>query len=203
MTLPYDFRNPSFKSPKAHMLREWEQKWITCQKCEILACSTLRTIVGEGSPDSVALAIGEAPGAVESVYRRPFVGPAGKILRQTFLKDIEEYVFVTNILACRAPFNRKALLKESNNCKARLDELRAIFYPPLIAVFGDAVKAIIAPDIPERGVVYTIGDQDFIWLYHPAYILRRGGIEERHSNTTVDKALIQYEETKQIILRLI
>lgn len=42
-----------------------------------------RYVGGEGEADSpIAILIGEAPGAQEEIQRRPFVGPAGIVLRQ-------------------------------------------------------------------------------------------------------------------------
>ena len=52
-----------------------------CQACPLYAHAT-QTVVGEGPDDAAVMLVGEQPGDQEDVQGHPFVGPAGKVLRQ-------------------------------------------------------------------------------------------------------------------------
>jgi DNA polymerase len=50
-----------------------------CTACPLHARAT-RTVFGEGPEDAPLMLVGEQPGDQEDLTRRPFVGPAGKLL---------------------------------------------------------------------------------------------------------------------------
>lgn len=51
-----------------------------CHNCDLYAHAT-QTVFGEGPADARLMLVGEAPGDMEDRQGRPFVGPAGKLLR--------------------------------------------------------------------------------------------------------------------------
>lgn len=53
----------------------------SCRRCELFARGT-QTVFGEGRIDAPLVIVGEQPGNVEDRAGRPFVGPAGKLLRR-------------------------------------------------------------------------------------------------------------------------
>ena len=54
---------------------------IRCTSSQL--CHTRRNaVLGEGSASARIMFVGEAPGRFEDVQGKPFVGPAGKILKQ-------------------------------------------------------------------------------------------------------------------------
>ena len=68
----------------------------TCTRCPLYENAT-QTVFGEGAKSGVML-VGEQPGDVEDVKGRPFVGPAGKLLRE-LLEDAgltKDEVYLTN-----------------------------------------------------------------------------------------------------------
>src|SRR5512145_1222365 len=68
-----------------------------CRRCDLYRNAT-QGVGGEGSGKAGIMLVGEQPGDEEDVQGRPFVGPAGKLLR----KAIDEAaidasrVFITN-----------------------------------------------------------------------------------------------------------
>lgn len=110
-----------------------------------------RYVPGEGG-NAEAFIIGEAPGADEDMKRRPFVGPAGKVMRQLMAlahlyagREIVSNCWLTNTLKFRPPKNRKPLPTEvSAFRKLLLTEWQAVGAPRLvIPVGGSALHAVI------------------------------------------------------------
>ncbi len=68
-----------------------------CRRCDLYRHAT-QTVFGEGRPDAPLMLVGEQPGDVEDEEGRPFVGPAGLLLRE-ILTEIgvdERRLYVTN-----------------------------------------------------------------------------------------------------------
>lgn len=138
-----------------------------CQRCPLSALSSrppTRHVRGEAGVPLEDLGratlggrrvvfLGEAPGEVESRVGRPFVGPAGKLLRSTLLGvGIDPLdVYITNPVRCRPPGNRTPTAGELRVCCDNwlwheLDVLRpdlivACGATPAKALFGQGVKA--------------------------------------------------------------
>ena len=79
--------------------RELEKVAKQIKNCKICKEDKIgKAVPGEGNPDADVVFLGEAPGKKESASGRPFIGPAGKILRaliaEAGLKD--EDVFITS-----------------------------------------------------------------------------------------------------------
>lgn len=83
-------------SPRAPSLAALRREAAHCQRCPLYARAT-QTVFGEGRPRSI-LFVGEQPGDVEDREGRPFVGPAGRLLRELLEEaDLaEENVYLTN-----------------------------------------------------------------------------------------------------------
>ena len=52
-----------------------------CRRCPI-GCNGTRAVMGEGPRDAELMIVGEQPGDVEEREDHPFVGPAGRLLRE-------------------------------------------------------------------------------------------------------------------------
>jgi DNA polymerase len=68
--------------PADHSLEAMRAAAAGCRGCELFATAT-QTVFGEGSVRSRAVLVGEQPGDQEDLTGRPFVGPAGKLLRES------------------------------------------------------------------------------------------------------------------------
>jgi DNA polymerase len=84
--------------------------------------------------------IGEAPGATEDAQGRPFVGAAGKRLDELLgLAGLHrDEVFITNVVKCRPPGNRRPHVEEIDACAAYLQRQLALVQPELVVTLGDA-----------------------------------------------------------------
>ena len=149
-----------------------------CQLCPILCKSRKTTVFGEGNPDTEVFFIGEAPGAEENRTGRPFVGPAGQLLRN-FIKACgwaPEDVYIANIIKCQPPQNRTPSKEEAANCRLILDLQIRIINPSYIVCLGaTAAQSILGVDTPIgqlRGRFYEYNDRKVVCTYHPSFIIR-------------------------------
>jgi uracil-DNA glycosylase family protein len=63
-----------------HSVDELKAAAEGCRGCELYADAT-QTVFGRGAPDARVVFVGEQPGDVEDQHGLPFVGPAGRLLR--------------------------------------------------------------------------------------------------------------------------
>ena len=145
-----------------------------CGLCE----HRTNAVPGEGNPRAGLMFVGEGPGATEDATGRPFVGQAGKLL-----DDIIEAiglrradVYITNVVKCRPPQNRKPLPDEIAACMPYLRRQVALLKPKVIvALGGTAGEAMLdaRKSLGElRGKVHSYGGIPLVVTYHPAALLR-------------------------------
>ncbi len=153
----------------------------TCTKCA-LSKSRTKFVFGDGNEHADIMFIGEAPGADEDRTGIPFVGRAGKLLDK-LLAHIHlkrEDVFIANILKCRPPNNRDPLPGEVQQCIPYLYTQIEMIQPKIIVALG----RVAAQNLLEtnaslkqmRGRLWQYRGVDMIVTYHPAAILRNGGL---------------------------
>ena len=135
-------------------------------------------VPGEGNPNARLVLVGEGPGATEDSTGRPFVGQAGALLNG-ILEAIEvprDSVYITNIVKCRPPQNRKPLPDEIAACIPYLHRQLEIIRPKVILALGStAAEAMLGvrKSLGElRGKVHTYNGIPLIVTYHPAALLR-------------------------------
>ncbi|MFF4038135.1 UdgX family uracil-DNA binding protein [Streptomyces sp. NPDC001816] len=127
-----------------------------CQGCPLYREAT-QTVFGEGDTDARVLLLGEQPGDQEDRQGRPFVGPAGGVLKRA-LADAgidPEQVYVTNAVKhfkFTVPEGRKRrihkapTLREMTACRPWLvAELRVVSPKVVVALGGTAGKALLGP----------------------------------------------------------
>jgi uracil-DNA glycosylase family 4 len=146
--------------------------------CCALCPHRTNAVPGEGNPKARLFLCGEGPGATEDAQGRPFVGQAGNLLNG-ILEAIEiprETVYITNIVKCRPPQNRKPLPDEIAACMPYLHRQLEIIRPKVIlAMGGTAGEALLGvrKSLGElRGKVHTYNGIPLIVTYHPAALLR-------------------------------
>jgi uracil-DNA glycosylase family 4 len=145
--------------------------------CELCPHRT-NAVPGEGNPQARLVLVGEGPGATEDATGRPFVGQAGNLL-DSILDAIEvprTSVYITNIVKCRPPQNRKPLPDEIAACIPYLHRQLELIHPTVIlAMGGTAAESLLGVkkslgDL--RGKVHTYNGIPLIVTYHPAALLR-------------------------------
>jgi DNA polymerase len=145
--------------------------------CELCPHRT-NAVPGEGNPGARLVLVGEGPGATEDATGRPFVGQAGRLL-ESILDAIEvprTSVYITNIVKCRPPQNRKPLPDEIAACIPYLHRQLELIRPKVIlAMGGTAAESLLGAkkslgDL--RGKVHTYNGIPLVVTYHPAALLR-------------------------------
>lgn len=148
------------------------------------AYSKSRYVPGEGPVETMqapwAFIVGEAPGAQEDARKRPFIGPAGQVLRQLMkLADLPiNCCWLTNAVKFRPPGNRKPLPTEIKAFRPLLiTEWRAMGCPRLVIPLGNtALEAITGErrSITEavEGGPFKVRGPVVYPMFHPSVGLR-------------------------------
>ena len=159
----------------------WEEsraKVDACLKCS-LGHLCAHKVFGEGFVKAPFLFVGESPGVKEDATGRPFIGNYGKFFRKCMHEAgfRKGDVFLTNVLKCRTPKNRKPSKDEAGLCFMHLWRQLETRKPKVIVGVGSvALDAFI--DKPKRALGTCRGDQlssygyKFVAVWHPAYVLQ-------------------------------
>jgi len=169
----------------------------SCNLCEGLNCEELGTnnAPGYGDINSKVVFIGQSlcgKPCIESQI--PFTGGSGKLLDQAFdeAKIDKNDIYITNVVKCHPPSNRKSEEKEINNCTPYLkQELNWISPEHIICLGKDAWgyfnKSIVLPcekEVKMNGKIITIH-----FVYHPSYIKRKPKKEQENYVGSIAKII--------------
>jgi len=156
----------------------------TCVKCS-LSITRKNVVFGRGNPNSKLFVVGEGPGQQEDEQGLAFVGRAGKMLDSVFLSvgiDTNEDCYISNIVKCRPPNNRKPLANEVKECLLWLNEQIELIKPKVIVLAGStAVQSYLNIDEPIsklRGKWIVKEDIKYMPIFHPSYLLRNPSKEK-------------------------
>ena len=168
-----------------------------CRRCEI-GCNGTNAVMGEGPQTAPLMIVGEQPGDVEEQQGRPFVGPAGKLLR-AHLEDAgidERAAYVTNAVKHfkftqrgKRRLHQSPTAKEIDICRWWVDGEREIVKPRVVLALGaSAARGMLGKTVSvqkERSRAHLLADGTELWITtHPSYLLRleddaRAGEEKR------------------------
>ncbi len=171
------------KAYKQELLNKLYAPYSKCIQCPLGKLGRTNVVFGSGNPDAKLMFVGEGPGQDEDRLGKPFVGRSGKLLDKIFecagMNRAE--VFISNVVKCRPPNNRKPLENEVLTCTNLLlfNQIK-IIRPKIICTLGATAlqgllndyqikisavrgKPIVARNLPDYIILPT---------YHPAYILR-------------------------------
>ena len=156
----------------------------TCVKCS-LSSTRNNVVFGRGNPHSKLFVIGEGPGQQEDEQGLAFVGRAGKMLDSAFQSvgiDTNKDCYISNIVKCRPPNNRKPLANEVKECMPWLNEQIVLIKPKVIVLAGStAVQSYLNIDEPIsklRGEWIVRNDIKYMPIFHPSYLLRNPSKEK-------------------------
>lgn len=150
------------------------KKVESCRKCD-LWLTAKRAVPGEGPSDSPLMIIGEAPGATEEKMGRPFVGRAGRILRDALERHGIKEAYITNVVKHRPPRNRRPNSQEVAACSKFLQQEMYTIRPRVILALGRTAAEYfgIKSKLSEvSGKPFEINGIKVIPCYHPAAVLR-------------------------------
>ena len=157
-----------------------------CVQCP-LSRKRKSAVPGEGDTEASVVFVGEAPGRLEDMKGRPFVGAAGKIL-DGLLESIgllRENIFITNVVKCRPPGNREPKSVEIGTCTSLYLKPQIKLIKPKVVVtlgrhstqyvFSEAgigkIKSITELRGKIRKVKFLSIPLLVLPMYHPASVL--------------------------------
>jgi DNA polymerase len=197
-------------SPRAPSLAALRREAADCRRCPLYARAT-QTVFGEGRTRG-ALLVGEQPGDVEDRAGRPFVGPAGRLLRELLEEAAlpEDWVYVTNAVK---HFKWRAAGKRRIHDKPSRSEIRACGHwlgleleavrPVLVVCLGaTAAQALLGRTAQVgrlRGQTLELeGGVPALVTLHPSAVLRAG--DERELRRA--ELLEDLRRARRLLLRL-
>lgn len=109
----------------------------SCKKCG-LSLTRKHALTGEGNISARILFVALSPGAKEDIGNRMFIGPSGQVFNRLLQKaGIErQSVYMTNLVKCLLPKNRKPTGTEIELCSSFLDKEIIILQPQIIVPLG-------------------------------------------------------------------
>src|SRR5215471_2150357 len=169
----------AYASPLDHLMNH------DCTRCSLHETTERVCIGGSGNPKAKAIIIGEAPGAQEAETGRVFSGRAGQLL-DLALESAglqREEVFISNVVRCRPPDNRRPSRVEWEACRRYMEREVKSIRPRYCLLLGNAALQAVARKsgiTTKRGVRLDVRDP--VWAgctvmatIHPAYVLRNPG----------------------------
>lgn len=156
-----------------------------CRRCAI-GCNGTRAVPGEGPKSAGLMIVGEQPGDHEEQQGRPFVGPAGQLLRAHLNEtgiDLNA-AYITNAVkhfkfASRGKvrLHQTPTAGEIDHCRWWLESERAIVRPRMVLALGaSAARGLLGKTVSvqkERGQPHLLEDGSELWITtHPSYLLR-------------------------------
>jgi len=174
----------------------------TCTRCPLYAHAT-QTVFGEGATGGLML-VGEQPGDVEDRQGRPFVGPAGALLRELLAEAgiAVEDAYLTNAVkhfkwrpSGKRRIHDKPNASEIRACGHWLEQELEAVSPELVVCLGaTAAQALFGRSarVGElRGRPHTVApDISALVTIHPSAVLRAGDARaERRAELLEDLTL--------------
>jgi DNA polymerase len=175
-----------------------------CHQCRLVK-TRINVLGGEGDPSAELMLIAQAPGEHEDREGRMFIGPSGKVLDELLATvNIQRgEIYMTNLIKCMLPKNRKPKSDEIASCGPYLDREIELIGPKILASLGYFATRFVlekygfqVPARPEFRKVYgqalTVDDKKIIPLQHPAAVLH---------NTSIKDAMLRNFRKMQALLR--
>jgi len=130
----YDLFDPIEKQDSLKVLNNQIR---ACNKCS-LSLTRKNALPGEGNKNASIMFIALSPGSKEDIENRMFVGPSGNVFNRLLQgAGIErDLVFMTNLVKCMLPKNRKPKMDEIESCNYFLNEEISIIDPEVIVPLG-------------------------------------------------------------------
>lgn len=164
----------------------------SCTACDLYRNAT-QVVFGEGAPRAPVMLVGEQPGDQEDQIGRPFVGPAGKLLRKLLEQAgfSESDIYVTNAVKHfkwerqgERRIHKKPLYSEVMACKPWLSAELSLVGPTVVVCLGaTAAQAFMGTSFrltQHRGQFFQMeGAPYWIATLHPSAILRMPAYEDR------------------------
>ncbi|MEO8856578.1 MAG: UdgX family uracil-DNA binding protein, partial [Burkholderiaceae bacterium] len=166
-------------------LNQLSRRAAQCRGC-VLADAATQTVFGEGPADARLMLVGEQPGDREDLAGRPFVGPAGQLLRRTLaqLGWDERRLYLTNAvkhfkheLRGKRRIHKTASQQEAAACIDWLEaEIDAVQPDWLVALGATAAHSLLGRAVAVRDPAgpwwWRADGRPVLVVLHPSALLR-------------------------------
>lgn len=158
----------------------WQDKIrnSNCTLCPLHKEAQHVCLLGTGPKKARIMVVGEAPGEREDDEHRAFVGPSGRLLRES-LEHVgisPDECYITNAAKCRPPENRTPDWSEIKTCRDAYfwQELETVDPDFLLLLGNSALRAATgrARITANRGSTFDVRGKVALATFHPAYVLR-------------------------------
>jgi uracil-DNA glycosylase len=194
---------PQIQPSTQPSLQDLRRQASSCTACPF-ACNATQTVWGEGHVGAALMLVGEQPGDREDLEGRPFVGPAGQLLRRTIdqLGWPTEQLYLTNAvkhfkytwatdassgvetsgLRGQRRLHKTASQREALACSPWLAaEINTVKPRALVALGATAARALLGDGVSvteSAGQWLTRSDGlAVLVVLHPAALLRSGAAQ--------------------------
>ena len=172
----------------------------SCSECAFATDAT-QTVWGEGAADATLMLVGEQPGDQEDLAGRPFVGPAGQLLRRALaqLRWPGERLYFTNAVKHfkyefrgKRRIHKTAAQREAQACAQWLEAEIATVRPQAIVALGrTALASLVGASLSIEAhagqwIERPADGRPVFVMPHPAAVLRAGpaGLAQRETEWT-------------------
>jgi DNA polymerase len=184
----------SSRGVRQRLLEGRRREASDCRRCDLWRHGT-QTVFGEGPVDAELMLVGEQPGDVEDIEGRPFVGPAGRILREALAQAglAGMRCYLTNAVKHfkweprgKRRIHQRPSLSEMIACSHWLEtEIAAVRPRVVVALGATATRVLLGPALRVtkdrgRGLRSPLGP-DVLVTVHPSSILRVADPDERRA----------------------
>ncbi len=175
---------------KQRAFTELNEQIKICQKCS-LSQTRQNALCGEGNLHARIMLIALSPGKTEDTENQMFIGPSGKVIdRLLDAAGIDrKLVFMTNLVKCHLPKNRRPKIREIENCSSFVDSEISIIQAKVIVPLGFyATRYILSKfgsELPSSrkdyatlfGTLILSQNQKILPLTHPSALLYKPSLE--------------------------
>jgi DNA polymerase len=171
--------------PGCTSLRSLRAAAAQCEGCELFERAT-QTVFGRGPRSAEIMLVGEMPGDQEDRQGKPFVGPAGKLLKEMMAEaglSLDD-VYMTNAVKhfrwekrANHRLHKKPAQRHIDACKPWLEAELFAIDPELVVCLGaTAAQALLGKSFrltKQHGkVIHGRFSPPLVATYHPSAILR-------------------------------
>jgi DNA polymerase len=171
--------------PSERTLPVLRQALPHCRGCDLYRHAT-QVVPGRGPSTAALMLIGEQPGDQEDLQGKPFVGPAGEVLRRALdeLGISPEAIYMTNavkhfkfVQRGKLRLHKNPAISEINACRPWLEAEIDVLKPRVILCMGaSAARAVLGSTFAlmrDRGqFIPTRYSENTIATIHPSAVLR-------------------------------
>jgi len=122
---------------KSEEIDNLNKRLKVCEKCRLFSIRK-NVLLGEGNLNARLMIIALSPGKKEDEENQMFIGPSGQILNKLFdaAGIVRESVYMSNLIKCMLPKNRRPKMEEIESCSQFLDEEIEIIDAEVIVPLG-------------------------------------------------------------------